>query len=144
MYFVENSAVLRFRIDRLMAAGVRKFSVFESKHPTGLCRGTGGVYFNDLVKERSCHLTRPPSSAFRETQLQNVSSALFDIDVTNKQALEQISNNLLSQLGEGDEELFASEEKSVIVQHLEALLEPSTSLEKQVLREFEILLMRDV
>lgn len=89
-----NSINLRLcrslRIELLMAAGVRKFSVFESKHPTGLgCRGSGGVYLNDLLKERSCHLNRPSAAAFRETQLPRVSSALFDIDVKQNHLRQQ-------------------------------------------------------
>lgn len=112
-----------------MAAGVQKFSVFDTKHATDLGFKMGGFFLNELPKHRCPHLNPPSVSPLREAKLPHTSSALFDIDVNPSCSY---LRPLSFQLGEGDEDF--SDESSTVVQHLEALLEHNTASEKQVLR----------
>lgn len=106
-------------------------SVMESKHSNSTnfnYRSTGVVCLNDIHKEHNTFRTRTPHSSVREplsNEVSEVSTSLFELD-----------------LGEEEELFVGSEEKSLAVKKLEALLEPLTNLEKQVSNDVKYLVLR--
>eukprot|EP00210_Caulerpa_lentillifera_P001213 g1169.t1 len=108
-------------------------SVLESKHNTANItnfnyRGTGAVCLNDTIKERNTFRTRANISPVHESltsDFSELSTSLFELD-----------------LGEDEEMLLESGEKSPVIKKLEALLEPLTTLEKQVSNDVKYLVLR--